>query len=217
MVSNLIAFGCSITYGEGLDDCWIVKKSKFGTRTKFGENPSKFAWPQKLADLMNLSCKNLGKPGASNKHISHIALNTEYKDSDIAVFLWTFFNRHCTMLDNGEIERYHHNDLGKKEFKKSRKKIEFYFNHMYTEKNSIHENYIIINHMKYYLDNLGVKNYHFMFQEDNFNNVPHWNNVQLKYIKWDYNDLALDDSHPGILAQSAIANAMYKTITEDTL
>ena len=212
MISNLIAFGCSFTYGEGLEDCWIDKKSKYG------RCPSKFAWPQKLADLMNISCKNIGKPGASNKHISHIALNTEYKDSDIAVFLWTFFDRHCVISDKGEIKRYLVTDLYRKEHKQRHKNISFYYKHMYTEKNSIHENYIIINHMKYYLDNQGIKNYHFMFDDYSFNNEPTWNKMKLEYINLESNiDEALDNGHPGPLAQSAMADTMYKIITKDSL
>jgi hypothetical protein len=52
MNDRLIAFGCSNTYGEGLEDCWIPEFRKHGPK------PSKVAWPQILADKMGRECVN---------------------------------------------------------------------------------------------------------------------------------------------------------------
>ena len=60
---NLVAFGCSFTYGHGLKDCVIDQINP-------GPNPSKYAWPTYLS--LRLKCngfENKGIPGASNKII----------------------------------------------------------------------------------------------------------------------------------------------------
>ena len=56
-MDRLVAFGCSLTQGQDLPDNY---KSQY---------PSKFSWPQILANKLNLQCINLGKGGASSKEI----------------------------------------------------------------------------------------------------------------------------------------------------
>ena len=45
---RLIAFGCSNTYGQGLEDCHILPNFP-------GPSPSKTAWPNTLGNLLNCS------------------------------------------------------------------------------------------------------------------------------------------------------------------
>ena len=90
-MNRLVAFGCSHTYGEGLKDCWVNGKA--------GKLPSKYAWPQLLADRLKRRCFNKSMEGASNKFIWHKILNTEFTDKDIVVILWTYYNRTC-ILEN---------------------------------------------------------------------------------------------------------------------
>jgi len=59
---RLIAFGCSYTYGAGLEDC-------FTPPIGHGPIPSKFAWPQLVANELNMECINMSSSGASNKEI----------------------------------------------------------------------------------------------------------------------------------------------------
>ena len=74
---RLVAFGCSHTYGEGLEDCW-----NWETR-KAGPVASKFAWPQILANLLKRECVNLGRRGASNKEILHNIQMFDFEKDDI--------------------------------------------------------------------------------------------------------------------------------------
>jgi len=71
-MSRLIAFGCSHTEGEGVQD------------------PSTQSWPAYLARYLGVECVNLGKGGASNKFIQHAVHTFNFQPDDIVVILWTY-------------------------------------------------------------------------------------------------------------------------------
>ena len=77
---NIVAFGCSCTYGEAL-----------GNERK--NDPSPLAWPQKLADIYGCTVNNMGECGNSNKSIMHSILQYDFKPDDVAFICWTFFDR----------------------------------------------------------------------------------------------------------------------------
>ena len=77
-MSRLVTFGCSHTYGIGLQD------------------PSKEAWPNVLGKLLEKEkTVNKGNPGASIKEIAHTAFNFKFLPTDTVVVLWTHLNRYC--------------------------------------------------------------------------------------------------------------------------
>ena len=92
---RLVAFGCSNTFGQALPDVWDYKKNVSISK----QGPSKYAWPQVLADKLNLECVNLGTPGASNKEVWFHIVNTEFKKSDIVIILWPGRSRWCIIKD----------------------------------------------------------------------------------------------------------------------
>jgi hypothetical protein len=85
-MSRLITFGCSYTYGHGLEDCHIEPKSP-------GPNPSKYAWPNLLGQMLGLDVVNYSNPGASNIHILWKLLNFDFTDDDLCVIMWSHFGR----------------------------------------------------------------------------------------------------------------------------
>mgnify|MGYP003995515295 CR=1 FL=1 len=92
-------FGCSYTYGHGLEDCIEVPSMMAG------QNPSKLNWAQMLGDDLGFEVFNFGFPGASNKHIMHV-INCEQHDLEPGapvVIHWSHFER--TMRFNAELER----------------------------------------------------------------------------------------------------------------
>ena len=93
-MSRLIAFGCSITYGHGLPDCYQANRIP-------GPTPSVSAWPSLLAKELGLECINLGECGSTNKGILMKILGAKYKPGDIVVILWTFHQRASLFEDNG--------------------------------------------------------------------------------------------------------------------
>jgi len=89
-MERLIAFGCSNTYGHGLSDCWHPAINGPGP------SPSKFAWPQVLADKLNKECINLSQCGSSNLKILHNILNFKYLPTDLVMVMWS--NEHRDVI-----------------------------------------------------------------------------------------------------------------------
>jgi len=92
------AFGCSETFGHGLEDCYVKKDGFYES----GEEPSKFAYPQLIGDAVGKEVINLSRPGASNKHIlRQIKLNqSEINKDDIVIIHWTYIERHAVFVND---------------------------------------------------------------------------------------------------------------------
>jgi len=108
MKSNLFAFGCSHTFGYGLpDDEMMLISNKgaqqffeptlpitFGKKYNYG---SKLAWPQHLADKLNLTCYNYGFCGANSKEVVWIFTqclqHNLISNGDTVTILWPAFTR----------------------------------------------------------------------------------------------------------------------------
>ena len=92
------AFGCSETFGHGLEDCYVKKDGFYAP----GKEPSKFAYPQLIGDTVGKEVINLSRPGASNKHIlQQIKLNqSEINKDDIVIIHWTYIERHAVFVND---------------------------------------------------------------------------------------------------------------------
>ncbi len=202
MIKNLVAFGCSLTYGHGLKDC-------FEPPTGFGPEPSKLAWPQLLADKFNLNCVNLGSPGSGNTEILHKILNYDFTLENYVIVLWSFPARDIVFDNNGEVHRLsafdHHPHI--KAWTK-----------LHSDYDCEMRTWICIHHAYHYLTSLNVK---FDFMKLNKNlPAPKWTE-NLKLLKVDperlmkyvfgRNDLALDNSHPGESFHKMLVDIIYKS------
>lgn len=121
-MSRLIAFGCSITHGAGLND--IFEPSDNPSRRAsatgghknnhdyYGGVGSKFAWPIRLQNQLESSGNpvntvvNNGWVGASNKRIWNNIVNFNYEEKDIVVVLWTFKERDCMFQEELALDSY---------------------------------------------------------------------------------------------------------------
>lgn len=77
-IKKIVAFGCSFTYGEEL------------------ENPDKEAWPIILSENIKVDVKNLGFPGASNEHITNNVIDycsLNDINNTLFVIMWSHFSR----------------------------------------------------------------------------------------------------------------------------
>ena len=99
MSKRLLAFGCSHTYGHGLVDCYNKKTGAAG------EKPSKYAWPQLVADYYGFECINLSKPGASNKEIWWKITQQKYFSADTVVILWSYPHRSAMIRNENDIKQ----------------------------------------------------------------------------------------------------------------
>jgi len=97
-MSRLIAFGCSVTFGTGLDDCLPDKTTRVACKI-----PSSFAWPTVLANQLGLECVNMGQSGISNKGIWFNIINFKYMPDDIVFVMWTNKDRTCVLEQNRTI------------------------------------------------------------------------------------------------------------------
>jgi hypothetical protein len=94
--TNLVAFGCSWTYGLGLDDNYNETNPRLP-----GAFCSKFAWPQVMANKLNWTCDNKGIPAASNLQILIEVLGYDYKPNDQVAVMWSYTDRDLLLGDDG--------------------------------------------------------------------------------------------------------------------
>ena len=82
---KIISFGDSFTFGSGLDD------------SKDQLNVSKYAYPQQLANMLDVECLNYALPGGSNKEIVFKILSSEITKDDIVTIMWTHHHRNVIL------------------------------------------------------------------------------------------------------------------------
>jgi len=84
-MNRIISFGCSHTFGMGLQDVYLGNKKKFEPPNY----PSMYAWPQIIANDLNLECINKGICAASNLQILNEIISFEFNSLDKVYVLWT--------------------------------------------------------------------------------------------------------------------------------
>lgn len=93
-MNRLVTFGCSLTYGAGLEDCMLHDGSP-------GPAPSKFAWPSCLGKDLNVEVVNNSEPGSSNFQILHSILNFDFSLGDRVIVMWSYVDRDMVYTDDG--------------------------------------------------------------------------------------------------------------------
>lgn len=94
---DLVAFGCSFTYGHGLIDCIADDGISHGPK------PSAIAWPNCLKSIANFrTVENMAIAGSSNKMIAKEVIEyKKYTKKTFVAILWSNFDRH-TVYKNRE-------------------------------------------------------------------------------------------------------------------
>jgi len=159
-MNKLFAFGCSMTRGDALDDIWDFELKQ----TDPDAGPSKYSWPQILANNMNLDCVNLGESGASNKQIWYRLVTTHMTEVDIAFVQWTSVNRWCVLNDD-KIQQIN-------SFRTSKQSLAYYGN-LHTDIDSDYDANLRMSHADYHAKSIGVKLYHLTFDKSSLSdNLP---------------------------------------------
>lgn len=203
MTQRLIAFGCSNTYGQGLEDCY--ENIKF---------PSKLAWPQLLADKLNYECINLSIPGASNALILHSISNFNFKKSDLVLILWSYSERYTQLLSNIEyksVAPWRTDKISK-----------FFFKNLYNDYDAVIKSLFYITAAQQILITHELEYYFCFCEHREFKKV---NSKLPSFIKpvfletWNLHrhsyPRALDNSHAGPEAQQNYSNMLYNSITNN--
>ena len=202
---RLIAFGCSNTYGQGLEDCYVPPGP--------GPRPSKTAWPNTLGNLLNCSkVINQSAPGASNKLIWKTIVDFNFKQDDLVFIMWSHLERHCFFTND------QHMSIGPWIKNKANK---FYYKVFYSKTDSILDFFNRADHSKRYLDSLHLVNYHTATGHITINAIPKspkWCSVDFMNTSFDnitkLHALALDDLHAGQAAHDQFANELHLEIQD---
>ena len=203
---RIIAFGCSNTYGHGLEDCWDQKL------TAPGPEPSKIAWPALLAKKFNCDVVNKSKPGASNKFIWQRILDFNFQTDDVCVVLWSYLDRWCVFSN----VRAYSLSIGNEDDRKGKA----YYKNVYEEKD-----HWIMSTSFMYTASLHLKEnnittamcYHDQFdKQSNYGTLNKYNLSNLSSIDYNYYKnkypLALDKAHMGPKAHERFAEIYYKKL-----
>jgi hypothetical protein len=191
-ITELVTFGCSMTYGHGLNDCY--------ENSGAGSKPSSLAWPSILSQNLNLPIKNLSHPGSSNKRIWNTAIQHQFLSGQCAVFQWTYCTRSCILKSKTEIVDIYATNQSKIS--------KIYYNHFYWDYDRMITDRLYVEHINWQLHmqdipviNLGLD----LYQSQNlFINIDH---IPIYFDADPYKNLpkALDQKHPGELAHTSWA------------
>ena len=205
---RIITFGDSFTYGHGLVDCHIPKNNYCGP------NPSKFAWPQLLGDMLGFEVINASVPGSSNVQILKEILKFEnLLSTDIVIVGWTFNLRDCIFSKNiFGVESELRLSVWHKDTNLVKKFFDVHNNHDLAVRTGIY-----IHHAESYLKTLTIKQFHFSaFQHQWYNKMPVFIKAPDHYISDSVInhklDIALDDRHPGPISHQDAAKKLYEII-----
>ena len=199
---RLLAFGCSLTYGHGLKDCYSGKK-----KDNPGPKPSAYSWPAILSNMLNRECVNLSTPGSSNKKICHKILSTTFRSNDIVFINWSYINRSCCITKDEIIDL----DL------KGKGKLNAAFRNLSNYSDLVFMSTVFITYIDLYLQEQNIKHYHLIADKQflQFEKIDvkvlesNIQNVRQKHRK------ALDNLHPGEDAHFEFATNICKEIKDN--
>ncbi len=210
---NIVAFGCSYTYGAHMGN-------------EHNNDPSSLAWPQKLADHYKCSVNNLGLSGHSNKRILHDILNRNYSVDDVVFVCWSFLERWCVIDEETihDIGVWQIDDIEKRNDHYTKREhyliAKPFFENVFRHTDMTLEYFRCIMLATHYLNSIGVKNFHTCVQFDK------WiDNIADKHSKWfDRKDYLMPESfeiikrrwpkaddghHPGPQAHAKLARRLF--------
>jgi hypothetical protein len=202
-MKNLVAFGCSMTYGHGLPDCFIPPDEQ-------GPYPSKLAWPSKLAEIGNRNCINLSRSGSSNFEIALKIMSHKFEPDDVCFIMWSYLDRDLIIHDNNRLEQ-----IGPWDDKTKLLKIWDTFNPIQTK---LMKFWFIVASINTWLTSQQIQVYHLsLFFDYTPKNPPEWaSNIQflstsLRQLRSVY-PKALDGNHPGIECHEVVAEKIAQEI-----
>ena len=191
-IKRLVTFGCSLTYGHGLADC-------YQPNGKEGPHPSVQAWPFLVARHYGIAIDNQGIPGGSNKQIFNTLRNYDFQKGDCVVVLWSKINRSCTLYPD-------YVDKFGPWLNSTRSKT--WLKHIFSDYDSTIELLNYDEHTRLYLNSKKIKNCSYF--TDHYMSFPQ---EDKKMFFKDYFDFARDGKHPGAETQRLFAK---KVIEDDT-
>lgn len=203
MQKRLITFGCSVTYGHGLPDCFILPNGDPGP------THSNLAWPALLADSLNRDLVNTSRCGASNLEILHNILNFNFLKTDLVVVMWSFPDRDLIfgqiLPNNTQSMMPMANWLTTP--------IAVKWKYVHPASDLATRSWFYIHHASLYLESLQVQNYNTFTRYNILGEFrPNYLNVSGYFKTWPLIDYALDGQHPGEKTQRFMAEEIKQYI-----
>jgi hypothetical protein len=199
-MGRLVTFGCSLTFGLALPDTWPYTEKYVA---------SNLAWPNVLANKLNLETINKGIPAAGQNEILNAVLNFDFNDDDTCVIMWSYFDR----LDfykftepniGNRIETNH------KSYRNILMMTDIY------QTDVARRNWLTIQHCVLYLRNKRINTVSIVCLDDK---VRHPNTIYkidvsdtIQDITWNYLDKAIDKVHPGVESHKNMADQIYNKV-----
>jgi hypothetical protein len=205
-MSRLVAFGCSLTYGQGLEDC----VDKYDV-TIPGPTPSQMGWVSIVANELKLDIVNQGNPGASNLEVLNQLLQFELKEDDTVVLMWTYSFR----------DTYFYRKLfGRYAFRQLKRWINPIGHILWSpsgnEVDFVIKTWLYMHHADLYLKNKNVKYIHYpVCPDDILEHKPTYVTIRNLYLDgFTIIDRALDN-HPGIKSNKDTANKILRILNSE--
>ena len=203
-MSRLITFGCSHTYGQGLED----------RETQ--------AWPYLVADKLNLECINQGRMGASITLMYYLLMSFDYQEGDKVICLWSYPNRRHFLKSESEsidILPFQATQPERTTEEKHLRAVAYY-DLIFAEYGNRFENRMMINHSYNYLKSKGVKSYHTyvlnyedpsLYFESRAGKVPY---LKVNWHRaWANGDRTEDTFHGGVEVHKNFAKQIVEEIS----
>jgi len=222
---RIIAFGPSEMFGHGLEDCFTPPYSP-------GSTPSKFAYPNLVAEQLACECINLSSPGSGALDVLLKILNFSFESTDIVLVQWPSLGTATLILENNDfinvqpwmaedsLKILKHPvgaDLMKYQSDKSNLSINqqleiahnFYKTH--SDRHLSITNCLYMDHAALYLDSKNLKKVFGGAESWNFEYSPVTDHRVMKNHS-EFLDFALDRQHPGHLWHQQIAKEIISII-----
>ena len=202
-MKKLVSFGCSFTYGHGLQDCVTS-----GGRP--GEQPSQFAWPSMLANRLGMTIDNKAGPGCSNLEILLRVIKYQFDPSDTVVIMWSFIERDFIFKKYGNIEGTKLGHWEKKDIFKH-----WALTHDIEDMGT--RSWFYMQHADLYIKSQGARCLHFVMKPAEYAKFkPDYINIDINPLINGYMmleiDRAADGHHPGPKGHEYIAKRMETLI-----
>jgi hypothetical protein len=224
-MSRLIAYGCSYTYGHSLDDCVDPDNEALP-----GSVPSKFAYPQQVADALGIDeCVNRAVPGSGNFNILLQLLDYDYRPDDVVIVMWTNFYRAAIIQQDSSVVNLNHwlitgepsnpsfrnflvdyirrgTDLTREKYKN----IALKFYDIHSDKHLMTTAWMYMDYAKLHLDRLNIKNLQLSHSVWNLKDCLTSDPRDSTHDFNEFIDVGVDKIHPGIKTHTLWAKEILK-------
>lgn len=205
MQNRLITFGCSVTYGHALPDCFIPP-------TDPGPYPSSLAWPSLLSKKLDLKVKNTARCGSSNLEILYKILNFKFSKLDLVVIMWSYPDRDIIFGEKKLFKEQIMKPVGQWQ----NSTLANHWKQAHSLEDLATRSWFYIHHANLYLDSLGVENYNFFVRYRLVKDYkPKYLNISGYFKTWPQIDYGLDGLHPGIKTHEYMAEKINTYIEDE--